>query len=261
MIDEEKAQLVKPHKVKQRLIYAGKPMNDEGCLAVTSGSEVYHIHCLCTFDKPCKHKLTLELVKNLRNVITSIPPLQITHIGVVDNGRMEYYDEAYFSNGCTPIPRNTPQYQVLSVKSLLGKILALQVRGHDSIRQSLMYEREPDQQRLSSGGKQLRDRIGHTLDLSLSPFGSIRPVYAKTPKGCKISFEIHSGDTVKSKIKSKEGIPLHQQWLFCTGELIDDWTLTSCNIEPQPILQLTVLQERMQIIVLNSTGGRYYLEG
>jgi len=62
-------------------------------------------------------------------------------------------------------------------------------------------------------------------------------IFVKTFNGRTITIEVESVDlieTVKNKIKDKEGIPISEQFLVCEGKnLIDGYTLRDFNVEKE----------------------------
>ena len=277
-VREVKKKIAKVTKIspeRQRLIYAGKLVNDNSPLEnyeIKSGAEIYVIHRLQFYNIKVKRnksskqiKLRVDSATSVRRVkkmieaIEGIPyrsqQLSLDGVCLENKRRMGYY-HTLISSKCRLVLRREPQYQVF-LRTLSGKTVALVVRGGDTVRhmKSVIYEKEgipPSQQKLLSGGRVLRDEkrlrdyrldSGSTVDLSLGLLGGVFRIFVKTPTGKNITtLNLVSSERVgfvKAEIEDKVGVPQHQQQLmFNDRHLVDELTLDDYGIEREDTLQL-----------------------
>ncbi|CAI8011653.1 Polyubiquitin [Geodia barretti] len=208
------AKVAKISPERQRLIFAGKPINDNSSLEnyeIKSGAEIYVVRRLHFYNLKVRKgksrqyiKLKVESSTSVRRVKKMIEALEGTPrrlqqlsldgVSLEDRRRMGYY-HTLISSKCRLVLRSQPQYQVF-LRTLSGKTLALGVRGGDTVRhlKSVIHEREgirPEQQKLLSGGRVLRDEkrlrdcglhSGSTVGLSLGLLGGVFQICVKTQR-------------------------------------------------------------------------------
>ena len=280
---------------QQRLLSAGRLLNDNGVLSdydIGSGAEIYVVRRLQTYDLTVKSSSSGQIVRlkvpstsTVKSVKTMIeaeegtPPhlqqLTLSGVSLEDGKTMGYYN-ALISSGCTLLLHSLQRFQVF-VNTLTGKTVTLQLNGDDRVEhvKSLICKKEgipPDQQRILSVGKALRDgrrlrdysvQNESTLDLCLSLLGGMQ-IYVKTLTGKTITVQVEPSDTVltlKAKIQDKEGIPLDQQRLIIDGIHMENGrTLGNYDIWKETIHLVPRLRGSMKLFIRTMAGKTITLE-
>ena len=211
---------------QQRLLYAGKPLDDNGALSnheIRMGAEIYLIRRLRCHKIMVKSsstgrviKLYVESTATVENVKAMIEEkegtprhlqrLTLSGVSVENNKTLGSYG-AMVSNKCTLVLHTLSRLQVF-VRTLTGKTITLQVKGEDTVEhvKSLIHGKEGiplDQQRILFGGKQLRDgrrlsdysvKNESTLNLCLSLVGGMQ-IFVKTLSGKTITLEVEASES------------------------------------------------------------------
>ena len=269
---------------QQRLIFAGKQLEDGRCLSdydiqeeatlhlvfrVPSGMQIF-VKTLTgkTITLEVESSGTIENVKTQIQDIDGIPPNQyhLCFNGQLLNGKRTLIDYSVPKKATLVLK---PRCNILIfVKTLTGKILALDVEPSDTIKnvKRKIQDKEgipPSQQHLIFRRQELKDH--QTLDeYKVTDKSSVHLrledeldrilINVEFPGGRKIFMNVSPRDdfeSVRKIIYNREGIPVDQQRLSFVGkEVVDDHLpLSEYDNQIELSLQLDVKQQKNEFLL------------
>lgn len=273
---------------QQRLIYAGKVVEDEMALAdyhIGSDSVIHmvlhrrldpvlYVNTLTgntiTIDISDKTQHSISDIKAKIEEKEGIPPykqrLIFARKQLEDAKTLDNYNIANEATLHLVLHGRDPNCRRIFVKMLTGKTIIVDDVSQDrtiSEIKALLQDEEgipTDQQRLIFAGKQLEDnKTLHNYNISSESCLYLRggTIFVRMPAGNKMTivnvYGIHTVSAIKAKIEEDEGIPQNQQHLVLAGtELGDDKTIDEGSevvLHLMPPAQETIPEEECCTII------------